>query len=303
MSKAIRNYWRRHTIAIALFGCLAIALSAMLLTTPGAAQKKPSGSSGTTLAAVKTIDICSVDETTWRYSGEIAIWNQGAIATTGLAIDDEIQNKCGAGQFQNVYHVTNISPAPHDVAPGTTQATADLYTYVFEGAPLTCDIRNVANITITNHSGNLGVPFGPSPKATFSGTVQPCGGGDQGCTLTQGYWGDKPDVVWPSPYDRNATFFLSGQTWQQVLDTPVNVSQGYYQLAHQYIAAVLNLANGAVAPAGVQTVLTQAENWLSTHVPGDCTAGGSCGDQKDWAAILASFNEGTYPGGPPHCDQ
>jgi hypothetical protein len=43
---------------------------------------------GTTLAAVKTIDICDNGNGTWTYSGEIAIWNQGAIDTLGLAIDD-----------------------------------------------------------------------------------------------------------------------------------------------------------------------------------------------------------------------
>ena len=35
-----------------------------------------------------------------------------------------------------------------------------------------------------------------------------------GCTYTQGYWGNKPGVVWPDPYSRDAVFFLSGQTWQ-----------------------------------------------------------------------------------------
>jgi hypothetical protein len=126
---------------------------------------------------------------------------------------------------------------------------------------LTCDIRNVANVTILNHSNYAGTPYGPSPKATWTGgvpppCVQPLPGG---CTYTQGYWGNKPGVVWPAPYDRNATFYLSGQTWQQALDTSVNVSQGYYQLAHQYIAAVLNEANGASVPSGVQDILNQAD--------------------------------------------
>jgi len=85
-----------------------------------------------------------------------------------------------------------------------------------------------------------------------------------------------------------------------VLDTPVNVSQGYYQLAHQYIAAVLN-ATGASVPNGVQETLDLAEDWLVTNTPSVCQCNGCCGPQKDWAAVLDTYNNGTYPGGPPHC--
>lgn len=109
--------------------------------------------------------------------------------------------------------------------------------------------------------------------------------------------------MWPAPYVRTDFFFLSAQTWQQVLDTPVNVSQGYYQLAHQYIAAVLNRANGAAVPDGVRDTLQLAESWLDTSVPAACTPKGSCGIQKDWAATLDLFNNGNYPGGPPHCPE
>lgn len=97
-------------------------------------------------------------------------------------------------------------------------------------------------------------------------------------------------------------FFSSGQTWQQVMDTPVNVSQGYYQLAHQYIAALLNQAVGAAVPSGIQDTLNLATTWFGGNGPSACTAGGSCGLQKNWAATLASYNEGTYPGGPPSAE-
>jgi hypothetical protein len=129
----------------------------------------------------------------------------------------------------------------------------------------------------------------------------PCQTTDPGCTYTQGYWGNKPDVIWPYPYDRDAEFFLSGQTWQEVMDTPVSASQGYYQLAHQYIAAVLNKAAGAPAPQGVQDTLNLAYAWLSNNAPASCPSGSSCGTQKDWAAVLDTYNNGEYPGGPAHC--
>jgi hypothetical protein len=126
-----------------------------------------------------------------------------------------------------------------------------------------------------------------------------------GCTYSQGYWkrdGGENPPIWPNGTSRSDTFFQSGQTWQQVLDTSAGAGQGYYQLAHQYIAAMLNKANGASEPQGIQDTITLAYTWLSVNGPSVCTAGGSCGDQKAWAAILDSYNKGDYAGGPKHCE-
>jgi hypothetical protein len=70
----------------------------------------------------------------------------------------------------------------------------------------------------------------------------------------------------------------------------------------QYIGAVLNAANGAAVPGGVQDILNQADNWFQNNAPSACTTGPSCGQQKTWAGILESYNLGTYPGGPISCD-
>jgi hypothetical protein len=305
-----------------LMAALVVVLLASGLVTQAEAQRR----NGTTLAAYKTIDICTVDETQWLYSGIIALWNEGAVDTEGLAITDCIQNKTGSGQFQDVpgYCTSTFDPALTEIPAGTTQLTALTFAYSIPGAPLTGDIRNIAQITIMNHSGSLGTPKGPEPKATWTGGVPPpCARPPSGCTYTQGYWGSKPGVVWPAPYERTAIFFLATKngictancggnpnddvfeqlpkTWQEVLDTNVSVSQGYYQLAHQYIAAVLNIANGASVPQGVQDTLNLAQPWLAATAPSACTAGGSCGLQKDWAAILDLYNNGIYDGGPPHC--
>jgi hypothetical protein len=274
-------------------------------TATSQAGPKSAPANGTTLAAYKTIDICNVPNANgnWTIYGEISVWNEGAIATVGLAIDDVVEIKVGK-KFVILCNATILDPIT-EIAAGTTLATATVFKYACEIAPGSVSetdlIRNTANITIQNHSGNLGKAFGPSPKATWTDAFYcPEGSGD-GCTFTQGFWGNKPDVIWPAPYDRAAAFYLSGQTWQEVMDTPVNVSQGYYQLAHQYIATVLNVANGASVPTGVQTTLDLALAWLTANAPGACTANGSCGTQKAWAAILDSYNNGLYPGGPAHC--
>jgi hypothetical protein len=86
-----------------------------------------------------------------------------------------------------------------------------------------------------------------------------------------------------------------------VLDTPPG-GDAYYILAHQYIAAALNVANGATIPDGLDEHYDSSTAWLGTALPGvTCSAPGSCGVQKTWAGLLDDFNNGEYPGGPPHC--
>ena len=290
---------------------ICLALAAIVLFSPStSAAKPPKAQNGTTLAAYKTLDICeavpaAADGTTpaiWRYSGVIAVWNEGAVDTIGLNITDFIENKpyTSKNRWFKAYDVPVIYSG--EIPAGTTQLTALTFTYSVDGPALPGYIRNNVKVTILNHSNYIGTPFGPNPKVTYTGPVPPLPCEAFGCTYTQGYWSDKPGVVWPTPYSRDAYFFLSGQTWQQVLDTPVNVSQGYYQLAHQYIAAVLN-ATGASVPDGVQETLDLAEEWLTVNVPYVCTGPGSCGYQKDWAAVLDLYNNGLYPGGPPHCGE
>ena len=127
-----------------------------------------------------------------------------------------------------------------------------------------------------------------------------CGCPPKGCVRTQGYWGNKPGVVWPAPYDRNAPFFQSGLSWQEVLDSPTR-GDAYFILAHQYIAAVLNGAAGASAPNSLRAVLLGAGNWLRTATPGTCVRG-ACQLQRSWANVLDQYNNGNYPGAPEHCD-
>lgn len=278
-----------------------LALLVSLGVTASFAAKPSPPQNGTTLAAVKTLDICDAGSGYWIYSGEVAVWNQGAVDTQGFAIQDCIQNKEGAGKFLDVF-CNDLTVT--EIPAGTTQETALTFSYSFLSAALSGDIRNIARCTILNHSGHITdppTPFGPEPKATWLGDVPPpCGSSNCGCTLTQGFWGTHPDD-WPPGHSPSDPFFLSGQTWQQVLDTPAH-GNGYYILAYQYIAAVLNAANGTCVPSGVQDLVDQATAWFEANGPDTCGTPGSCGVQKDWGAVLDDYNNGIYPGGPPHCN-
>jgi hypothetical protein len=276
---------------------LAAIVSAATFIVSGGAWAQ--GQNGTTLAAYKTLDICAVQGAstpTWRYHGDIAVWNTGAIDTYGLSIDDTIQTVIGKS-WKGVYSVPIAVSG--EIPAGTTQENATVFHYSIDRAPLPNGARNDALVTILNHSSSLGKPKGPEPKFTFTGIVQPCPTVG-GCVYTQGYWGNKPDVVWPSPYDRNGVFYLSGMTWQQIMDTPVH-GNAYYNLAHQYIAAVLNVANGALVPDGVTQTIALATAWFQANDQSACSVNSACGTQVTWAGVLDSYNNGVYPGGPSHC--
>jgi hypothetical protein len=136
-----------------------------------------------------------------------------------------------------------------------------------------------------------------------------------GCTLTQGYWkthnelfkpgqgGPAPDPDWASVGGPGATFFLSGQTWFQVFWTAPG-GNVYYNLAHQYMAAVLNLT-GSTPTADVQLAINQATVLFQTYSPADILAlKGKNGNTLRaefirLAGILGAYNEGTL--GVEHC--
>jgi len=127
-----------------------------------------------------------------------------------------------------------------------------------------------------------------------------------GCTLTQGYWKTHSSYG-PAPNDPkwltggnspDNAFFTSGKTWIQIwgiapgkgpkLTPPIAGS--YLQLAHQYMAAVLNTANGVSAPQSVLDAIADAAAFFTTGT----------GFDSSWAGILAAYNEGKT--GPGHCE-
>ncbi len=138
-----------------------------------------------------------------------------------------------------------------------------------------------------------------------------------GCTLTQGYWKTHSEFG-PAPTDENwynigdvdgdgvsegpnETFFLSGQTWYQVFWTAPKGGNAYYILAHQYEAAVLNIASPADAPQSVLDAITWAEGFFSTHTQNDKLSKTLRSEVIAYAGLLGSYNEGTI--GPGHCSE
>jgi hypothetical protein len=168
--------------------------------------------------------------------------------------------------------------------------------------PDDCGEQTVDNTAsfVTNDRGYTG-----SDSWTVNVLV-PC---DYGCTLTLGYWKTHSEYG-PAPYDdtwalltngADEPFFISGQTWFEVLWTPP-AGNVYYILAPQYIAAALNFLNGA-DPSAAQTAFDEAEGLLQNNTPEET---GSLKGQakKEWtdlATILDDYNNGII--GPGHCSE
>lgn len=138
-----------------------------------------------------------------------------------------------------------------------------------------------------------------------SATVQvavPCLGG---CTLTQGYW-KTHSRYGPAPYDdtwaqigEDTPFYGSGKTFYQVLWTTPSGGNAYYILAHQFIAAKLNILNGADASA-ISAAMAWAEGFFATYTPGNVPKS-VASQAKSYAATLDSYNNGLI--GPGHCSE
>jgi hypothetical protein len=137
-----------------------------------------------------------------------------------------------------------------------------------------------------------------------------------GCTLTPGYW-KTHSVHGPAPTDdawfalgdvdhdgtsegADETFFNSGKTYYQVLWTAPQ-GNAYYILANAYIAAKLNILNGASAPSGVTAAITSAETFFNSKTPTSSLTKAERNAAIALATTLDNYNNGLT--GPGHCSE
>ena len=132
---------------------------------------------------------------------------------------------------------------------------------------------------------------------------------ETGCTLTQGYWkthsanGPAPEDeggAWDAAGGPDSEFLNSGMSWYDVFWTPPKGGNVWIQLAHQWMAAYLNMLNGASLPGDVETALNDAQTWLEAHSAGEGLKGKDAPEAQEWQQILGSYNEGIV--GPGHCE-
>lgn len=158
-----------------------------------------------------------------------------------------------------------------------------------------------------SNTARVAAPSGAAAYSTWTVRVHiPCT--SAGCTLTQGYW-KTHGREGPAPYDarwrnvgaleEDTPFFRAGQTWIEVFRTPVQ-GRAYYALAHQYMAAKLNVLAGASAGA-LGDALGTAEAFLAASTPATAVSAAQRTELLALADLLDRFNSGVI--GPGHCDE
>lgn len=257
-----------------------------VLSSPASAQSKP--------AATATIDVChDTVSGEWLYAGAVAVNGSGLRDSSVVQVEYWVDNKTTDAGYQPVLRVPKVSAA---TSIGNTRTQT--FSIAAQALPLG-SLRASSQIVVADLL-SPGAPLALAAGQEFALAVCGCPK-PTGCTRTQGYWKSKPGVVWPAPTTRGTTFFSSGKSWQQVLETAPQGGNGYLILAHQYIAAKLNLASNASAPAGVLSVIEKARAYFASGATIDSCGGSACETQKTWAGILDTYNNGQYPGAPKHC--
>jgi hypothetical protein len=213
----------------------------------------------------------------------VKIWTGGTSATVAVTEDPE------PGSALLFYRLVKRTPGA---------AFDDVYFTSADANP-PAEGPSTANVPVDNRAAyeiwfkNVVVTTPPPPA---------------GCTYTQGYWKTHSDQG-PAPFDdawqnvgpdQEATlFFNSGATWYQVWQTPPK-GNAFYILAHQYMAAKLNVLNGASSTAGVDAAIAGAEALFGSLPAGSVTLTTAQTTQaKAWATTLENYNKGLI--GPGHC--
>ena len=182
--------------------------------------------------------------------------------------------------------------------------------------------------TVDEININIWSPFIGDPEVSSDGDSFFVGGvvADvekvfNGCTLTQGYWknhsdcktngkGPERDVTWDliegedkngNPSTGEATiFFKSAQDYCEVFETNAGKGGKYYNLAHQYMAAELNLLSDA-DPSSIHDAFNEATNFFKMYSPNDVNGNKELEeDCVRLGKILDDFNNGLI--GTGHCD-
>lgn len=170
----------------------------------------------------------------------------------------------------------------------------------------------LAHFELHGPSDETGWGFGEIPFSEFGSNrwgwamnytwccYQPPVEENEGCTFTQGYWKNHNDfssrpsqkIAWPIDEET----VLCNKSWLSILKTPVKGDKRLI-LAHQWIAASLNVANGA-DPSAIATALIDAESLLKSNCESLSRADSQIATRL--AGLLDNYNNGII--GPGHCD-
>jgi hypothetical protein len=167
--------------------------------------------------------------------------------------------------------------------------------------PLVCGTEYVFRVFAHANSTYGRSDFTPNLRCS----TLPCQDLQLGCTYTQGYWKTHGPIPtgnntnqWPVTSLTLGTVSYTDLELQSIFDTPAQ-GNGLLSLAHQLIAAKLNIANGADGTA-IAGAISAADALIGGLVVPPVGAGSlPSSATSSLTAVLTSYNEGTI--GPGHC--
>lgn len=234
-----------------------------------------------TTATPSVVDAEAVVDDGMRADFRARWWERGPCAETYYMFQCSSSDDMGTWRLTGTSSVVFIADYHNRAACGETVRLTNVATLTEGSTPGT--VRDVR-----------------TDSATVTVTTDPCA--QTGCTLTQGYW-KQLHHLWPGNTQwerenlRHWPFFDSGRSWQETFDASAAGGDAYLILAHQFMAATLNMANGADAPAEVRETRAAAARYFASTPAVRATYDRAT--LLAWADLLDRFNNGQL--GVPHC--
>jgi hypothetical protein len=202
--------------------------------------------------------------------------------------------------------VITVTETPVPGYTGTTQVTTIIRDQPDPGPNSTFTTVTGPVTSATSVTSSIGGPRIPGALVVFTNTKIPPVIPQPSCTYTQGYWKNH-ESAWPAPYSPTAqwldgTHVVNGVTWDGLMGKNVSGGNSYMQLAHQWIAATLNLAGATSNIPSVAAAMSQGQAWLKSHTPASTNSVPNLKDAQAtaWASTLDDFNNGRL--GISHCE-
>jgi CSLREA domain-containing protein len=208
------------------------------------------------------------------------------VATATATRLDGSSNPIETSEFSqciNIFGVPTPTPTPTPTATATATATPTSTPTPTPTAtvPPTPTVTPTPTLTPT-----------PTPTATPTATPTPAPGG---CVFTQGYWKNHPEA-WPVNEVQLGNVTYTQDQLLAILHQPVSAN-GLVQLAHQEIAAKLNIANGAEGSC-IEQILAAVDALIGNLIIPP--VGDGYLRPSAYVSNLTSYNEGELC--VPHCD-
>ena len=324
MSKVVRKYFRRETFAYMILALAVLSFAIIAFSTTNSSAAPPKKKIDTPILSIVDASPTSIDVQVCAPSGTGATGLPAGFSVQWMTKADydlygwpaNSDDPNNPASFCKASFSGNAFNSRYNLAPGEC-VTVRIGDLLFDNGastlcpgPLVCNTQYVfrafGHATSTLNRSD----FTP----TVGATTLPCGGGDTGgCTLTQGYWKTHNDVVctsdptsplcvaWPgSPF---TTLTLGNVPYDEsqllsIFNTPSG-GNGLIALAHQLIAAKLNIANGADGTDAAASIASADALIGNLVVPPVGSGSLTPAQTSSLTTALNNFNTGLT--GPGHC--